>query len=559
MVRRVLNVVYREVRNLHQAAYVLALFTFGSQLLALVRDRLLANQFGAGIELDIYYAAFRIPDVLFVIFASTLSVYVLIPFVADRMDGKENQAARAVLSQVYTVFLGIYVVLALSIWILAPYVVPILFTGLSEQADQVVALLRILLLQPLFLGLSSMLGVITQMGHRFVLYAISPLFYNIGIIIGILFLYDWFGIAGLGYGVVLGAFMHMLVQWPLMRRSDLSFGFTKHISPALLRSILKVSMPRALTLTLHQVTLLLAVMVMGLLATGSISVFQFAFNLQSVPLAIIGASYSTAAFPFLADLYARKQHKMFLQYVTTALRHILFWSLPAVVLIIVLRAQIVRVILGSGEFSWTDTRLTAAVLAVLSVSLVAQAINLLLVRTFYAAGRTLVPFLVTLLGTTVAAALMYGLVLADVQDTRIFTAVADALRVGEVARNEVLLVAVGYTVAILVQATVLLFATAHSFALSLRWTPLHLLRAVIASFAGGVAAYTCLQYVALYVNQESFLGIFVQGLLAAICGIVVVGVTYYVLKTPESHEVYRAMRRRFGANNKVVASQDDVL
>lgn len=558
MVRRVLSVFYKEIRSLHQAAYVLALFTFGSQLLALVRDRLLAHQFGAGVELDIYYAAFRIPDVLYVLFASTLSVYVLIPFVADRMDGKKNRAARDVLSQVFTLFLCLYTVLALVVWLLAPYIVPKLFVGLSDHTSDIITLLRILLLQPLFLGVSSLLGVVTQMGHRFVLYAVSPLFYNLGIIFGIIFLYDMFGMTGLGFGVVLGAVMHMSVQWPLMRKSDLSFGLTKAFSPALLYQVVRVSLPRALTLTLHQVTLLIAVVVTSLLATGSIAIFQFAYNLQSVPLAVIGASYSTAAFPFLADLYAKKKYDVFAKYVVAAFRHILFWSIPAVALIIVLRAHIVRVVLGSGEFSWSDTRLTAAVLALLCISLVAQAVNLLLIRTFYAAGRTLAPLLITLLGTSLAALLMYMLVSTDFRLTPLFGKLTELLRIEDVPNNEVVLIAVGYTIAMLTQVTVLVFAIGHHFQISLRWLPMHLFRTVTAAVAGGVVAYSVLQLGATQVNQETFFGIFAQGFVAAGCAVVAVAVTYYILQTPESREVYRAMRRKLGIE-KVVTSQDDVL
>ena len=558
MVRRVLNVFYKEIRSLHQAAYVLALFTFGSQLLALVRDRLLAHQFGAGAELDIYYAAFRIPDILYVLFASTLSVYVLIPFVADRMDGKKNRQAREVLSQVYTLFLAIYSLLALLVWVIAPYIVSVLFVGLGEHTEQIVVLLRILLLQPLFLGISSLLGVVTQMGHRFVLYAVSPLFYNLGIILGIVFLYDVLGMAGLGFGVVLGAAMHMLIQWPLMRQSDLAFGLTKAFSLPLLVKIVRVSIPRALTLTLHQVTLLVAVVTASMLATGSIAVFQFAYNLQSVPLAVIGASYSTAAFPFLADLFAKKKHDVFTKYVVAAFRHILFWSVPAVVLIIVLRAHIVRVVLGSGEFSWSDTRLTAAVLALLSISLVAQAINLLLIRTFYAAGKTLIPLLITLFGTSTAAALMYFFVVTNVRSTGWFMFMAELLRVGDLPNNDVLLIATGYTLAIIIQVVILVISIKFHFRISLRWLPLHLLRTLTAALVGGVVTYSVLQVGAVQVNQETFIGIFIQGFVSAVCGLVAIGVTYYVLRTPESREVYRAMRRKLGME-KVVTSQDDVL
>ena len=207
---------YREVRGLHQAAYVLAVLTFGSQLLALVRDRLLAHQFGAGSELDLYYTAFRIPDLLYVLFASTLSVYVLIPFVAERMRNEHKEAAQLLLSRVFSLFVIVYIVLGLALAIGAPQVVGVVFPGLAAQHDLLVWLIRILLLQPLLLGVSSLFGVITQLQHRFVLYALSPLLYNLGIIVGLLFLYPLYGIYGLVWGVILGALAHLLIQLPLV-------------------------------------------------------------------------------------------------------------------------------------------------------------------------------------------------------------------------------------------------------------------------------------------------------------------------------------------------------
>ena len=340
MVKRVLKLVYSEIRGLHQAAYILALFAFGSQLLALVRDRLLAHIFGAGNELDLYYAAFRIPDILFVIFVSVLSVYVLLPFVSQAKQDKDSQAGSHVLAQMFTLFLIGYSVVALIVFVIAPFLVPIMFPGLMEQGETLVLLMRILLLQPLLLGISSLFGVVTQLSHRFVLYAISPLIYNIGIILGITVLYPYFGIIGLSLGVVGGALGHMLVQLPLVCKSELAFGLAKVFDRGLIKSVVLVALPRALTLSLHQIVLLVLVGVATLMSAGSVSVFQFAHNLQSVPLVIIGMSYSVAAFPVLADLFARKELAAFNNHLITALRHIIFWSFPVVALVIVLRAQI---------------------------------------------------------------------------------------------------------------------------------------------------------------------------------------------------------------------------
>ena len=557
MVKRVIQMMYKEVRGLHQAAYVLALFAFGSQLLALVRDRMLAHQFGAGFELDIYYTAFRIPDLLYVLFASTLSVYVLIPFVVSRIRDEDSTEAKALLGQVFSLFLLFYISLAAIVWCVAPYIVPIFFPGMIEHTSEVVSVLRILLVQPLLLGISSLFGVITQIGHRFVLYAISPLIYNVGIIIGIMFLYPLFGLSGLAYGVLLGALGHMLAQLPLVRSSSLSFWVTTTIDWKLIGSILKVSVPRAITLAMHQMVLLVLVSIASLMAVGSVAVFQFAYNLQSVPLAIIGASYSIAAFPLLADLYAQKKMEAFALHITSALRHIIFWSVPVIGLVVVLRAQMVRVVLGSGSFDWGDTRLTAAVLAILCLSLFAQAINLLVVRVFYAGGFTKIPFIVTLCGSITAVVLtlvLYG----SYASNALHTTLESLMRVDSVPGAEVLTIALGYSIAIILQTAVLLGIAVRKFDLSTTWLPVHALRSIAAAVIGGFCAYTALNFFIFGIDEETFIGIFLQGLMGGIAGIIGIISTYYVTGSPELREIYKSFRGR-GTRAEIVVPQDDIL
>ena len=407
MVKRVFKFMYSEIRGLHQAAYILALFAFGSQLLALVRDRMLAHNFGASNELDLYYTAFKIPDLMFALFASVLSGYVFLPFVTKAREADGGSAGASILGQMFTVFLIAYTLVATLLFIFAPYVVKLIFPGFASDSETLVTLLRILLLQPLLLGISSLFGVVTQLSQRFILYAISPLIYNLGIIFGIAVLYPWFGLVGLVGGVIIGALGHMLVQLPLILRSELAFGLVRRFDFSLLCSILFVAIPRAITLSIHQLVLLVLVSMATLMTAGSVSIFQFAYNLQSVPLVIIGMSYSVAAFPVLANLFVQNKHDIFNVHVYTALRHIIFWSFPIIALIIVLRAQIVRVVLGSGAFDWNDTRLTAAMLALFTIALTAQSFMLLLVRAFYAGGNTRLPLIIALIGASTAVASAY--------------------------------------------------------------------------------------------------------------------------------------------------------
>jgi putative peptidoglycan lipid II flippase len=556
MVKRVFNFVYQEVRGLHQAAYVIALFSIGSQILAVVRDRMLAHSFGAGAELDLYYAAFRIPDLLFVLFASVLSVYVLLPFVNKYSDKDSLSSGKEVLSQVFTLFLLVYVAIAGILALTTSWYVPYLFPGFSGEYESLSTLIQILLLQPFLLGLSSLCGVVTQMNHRFILYALSPLLYNVGIILGIIVLYPYFGLSGLVMGVVLGALGHLVIQLPFVIKSKYSFSLVPKIKWAMIAEVLSVSVPRALTLSVNQIVLLVLVGMASVMAVGSVSVFQFAFNLQSVPLAIIGMSYSVAAFPTLSHLYAKKDQLGFNKQLLTALRHIIFWSVPVIGLVVVLRAQIVRVLLGSGEFDWGDTRLTAAVLAIFVLSLVAQAILLLLVRAFYAGGKTKLPLIVALCGGTISV--VSAFILQNLYQTKssfeLF--LNDLFRLSGVEGSEILVLAIAFLIGQFFQLIVLLGVSRKTFSVSYRPLVILFLQSTVASLAGATSAYVTLVFVVGGVNQDTFVGIMLQGVSAGVMGLIAIVLVYLAFDSSELKEIYRSFHTKLFKTDVIAPQQD---
>jgi putative peptidoglycan lipid II flippase len=560
MVRKVFNFMYKEVRGLHQAAYILALFAVGSQILAIIRDRLLAHSFGAGAELDLYYAAFRIPDLLYVLFASVLSVYVLLPFVRRRTEEAGSDAGAAVLSQVFSLFLICFSAIALLLALAAPWYVPYLFPGFADNTELLGTLIQILLLQTFLLGVSSLCGVVTQMSQRFVLYAVSPLLYNLSIIFGIIVLYPHFGLVGLVSGVVIGALGHLLIQIPFVRKSSYSFGIVRTFDWKHIRDILYVAIPRALTLSVNQIVLLLLVGIASTLTVGSVSVFQFGFNLQSVPLAVIGMSYSVAAFPTLTTLLGKNKQQEFNHQLLTALRHIIFWSIPITLLIIVLRAQIVRVLLGSGAFDWGDTRLTAAVLAIFVLSLVAQAVLLLVIRAFYAGGWTFIPLWATTFSSAVVLGgvgfFFYGMTFA--QQAIVHNTLASVFRLEGVPGVEVLSLAMAFVVSQMIQVGILLYQAKKVFSLEIY--PLSVLvgQALLAGVSGAVTAYGTLLFIVDGINQDTFIGICLQGLVAGMAGLLMAIAVYFVCRAPELSEIYRSFHSRIFKTD-IIAPQGDTL
>lgn len=537
---RALRFLSSEVRGLHAAAYVLAVCALLSSLLALVRDRLLAHSFGASTTLDIYYAGFRIPDLIFVATAALVSVYMLIPELSRRTGG----AQRDYIDTIVAGFSLFAVLVSLIAALLAPTLLSALFPAFTaENMQQLVVITRIMLLQPILLGLSNILAAVTQSRHRYALYALSPLLYNIGIIIGLEFFYPVWGITGLAWGVVFGALMHAGIQVPAV----MSDGFLRRMpsirEPAALLKTALISVPRALALSMSQIAFLGLTAFASTLTAGSIAVFMFAYNLASVPLSIIGASYSVAAFPTLSEALSRGAHSQFVEHVATAARYVFFWSIPASALILILRAYLVRVILGTGAFDWTDTRLTAACFALFSFALAAQGLQLLLVRGYYAAGRTLVPFVVSF-GMMVATLSLAVWILDLFRDPAVMHAFGSLMRVEDIAGAQVLALALAYALSAIVGTIILAIHFERQFGGFFSQTSRAFSESWAAALLGGAGAYVALALVGPFFPSTETLSVFTQGLIGGVCGLSVAALTYHLLGSQEYKETFASIRAK---------------
>ena len=224
MVKKVLNIFNREFGT-SQAAMLLAVFAFLAQILGLVRDRSLAHFIGPSTTLDIYYAAFRVPDFIYVVVASLVSITVLIPFLMDKMNKGEGNEVRAkkFLNDIFSVFLLFIIAVSIVAFLSMPWIAHNIAPGFKEESyHHMIILSRIMLLSPILLGISNLIGCVTQIFGKFFIFALSPLFYNLGIVFGIVFLYPRMGLYGLGLGVVLGAILHLLIQVPAIIKSKLN-------------------------------------------------------------------------------------------------------------------------------------------------------------------------------------------------------------------------------------------------------------------------------------------------------------------------------------------------
>lgn len=530
MIRKLLS---GQINSITAAALLVALTSLISRLLGVFRDRILAAEFGAGDVLDIYYAAFRIPDLIFnLLILGALSAG-FIPILSGLIKNSgferlnifsknENKEAWEFVSIVLNL-LGI-ILLALSVFgiIFSPQIMKLIAPGFSgEKQALTISLTRIMFLSPIFLGISSVLGGILQSFKRFFLYSLSPIFYNIGIIIGVIFFVPVWGIIGLAWGVVLGAFLHMILQLPMVFQLGYRYVFRFDIKNTEIKKLAKMTVPRTLSLAISQINLLVTTIIASTLASGSLAVFNFANNLQSLPIGVIGISFAVAAFPTLSALAFDR--KRLAENFSGTLRNILFFIVPATVLFMTLRSQITRVILGSGSFDWTDTVLTIDTLGFFAISLFAQASLPLLVRVFYARHNSATPFTIGFASAAVNVVLSYYF----------------SKKFG-------------------VAGLALAFSISSIFNFILLWLALHLeigdmdelrilkssLKFALAAIACGIAVQGGKSLMAGFFGTDAFLTVLLQGLFAGSIGIAVYIAFCALFKSEELFSFWNSIKRR---------------
>lgn len=548
MVSKILKLFNSEIGGVHQAAFLIGFFTLLAQVLGLVRDRALAHFFGAGLTLDIYYASFRVPDLIFATAASLVSISVIIPFI-NRVEGDQRRV-KNIVDSLFNAFSLLMLVVSVIAFFVIPSLSRILFSSLGDQqaTDQIILLSRLLLLQPICLGISNIFGSLTQLRKRFVLYALSPIVYNAAIIGGIFFLRPFIGIAGVVWGVIIGGLLHFMIQTPFIKKEGLlpSIQWPKHIDWKLVREVFTLSIPRTLTLSASMIELVVLTALAASLTIGSISILSFSFNIQSVPLGIVGVSYALAAFPTLSAYFARGERDKFIAQIVGAVRHVIFWSIPIAALFIVLRAQIVRTVLGSGNFNWDNTRLTAACLALFVISLVGQALELLFIRAYYAAGQTRKPLVINLISSLITVVSPVLFIMWYRVDPSFGNFFARLFRVEGIPGVEILMLPLGYTLGTIVNTVAFWFKFEKDFSkgLLIRSTAQSWIGALGAGVIGGFFTYLGLNMFDTVFALDTLRGVFLHGFTSGMLGIAVAILVLKMLKNEELEEVLLTLQKK---------------
>ncbi len=548
MVKRIISLFTKRYSGLHEAAILLAIFSILSQLLGLVRDRLLVHYVGPGATLDVYYAAFKVPDLIFAFVGSLFAMTAVVPFLSEKMQHGGHGATQALLKGLTTVFIiGMSCVLIVA-YIAMPWLAHGVAPGFSlEQYKELVGVSRIMLLSPFFFGLQYLFGSINQVSKKFFIFAASPVLYNAGILFGIIYFFPTFGVYGLAFGVLIGSVLFAGLQIVSAGSLGFPFQFSLSFQREEIFRVVKVALPRALTLGINTLVIFVMTALASTIENGSISIVTFALNIQTIPISFIGVSYAVAAFPTLAELWVKGDRDVgFFKVIQTSCQHILFWTLPLTAFFIVLRAQIVRVIYGASTLSWNDTKIIAALLAILSITITAQSLVFIFIRAYYAAGRTRKPFLLAMIGAfiTIASTIIFLRIFENspnfIQTIELF------FRVSGGHGTEVLALGCGYVLGNIFSLIVFTVSLKNDF-------NAHFIRPLITTFAksgsaaliGGYSAYLSLQFLGGPLELGTGTGILLQGLGAGLVGTITAIVFLWLVKSEELITFYRALKSKF--------------
>ena len=384
-----------------------------------------------------------------------------------------------------------------------------------------------MLISPIFFGLSNVFSGILNSYKRFIAYALAPVVYNVAIISGAVFFAKYFGIYGLAYGVILGSFLHFAIQLPSVIKTGYHYRVVLDIfSSGVVRTV-KLMIPTTIALAISQINLIVYNIIGSVLRSGSIAIINLANNIQTVPTVIFGISLATTVFPNLAEKASLNKTKEFVDEFSWSVRQILFLIIPSTAGIILLRAQIIRIVLGASKFTWADTQLASMVLGFFTLSLVAQSIIPILVRSFYALKDTKTPLLVAFLTAVVN-------VLAAIFLAKFFG-----------FENGAAGLALAFSITSFLQFGILwLFLYRKLGFLNTGEILKSVLKVTLASFAMAVVIYGSLHVVSYLVNMEKFIGIFIQAFSAILIGVVFYLFFAICLKCPEASVVRRIFTKR---------------
>ena len=394
LIARGKKIINSQQNTVLSAATLIMVMIIASRVLGLVRQRVLANYFAPG-DLALFFAAFRLPDAIFEVLVFGTFSSAFIPVFTKALREGEKKAWK-IAGKVVTIGLLVFGFAAIIIAIFAPQIYSVIAPGFShEDTIQIANLARILFAAQGFFVISYVLTGVLESLRRFLIPALAPLFYNIGIILGTIFLTKYLGLMAPAVGVVIGALAHFLIQYPLSRK--LGFRFVWNAKPDEgVKQIGALALPRVIDLAFDQIGKTTELFLSSLISQASYTYYIFANTLQLLPVTLFGTSLAKAVLPMLSQ--ADGDEKEYRRILLTAIFQAIFFTFPLAAALIVLRIPIVRLVYGTKIFDWDATIQTGMVLSVYAIGITTQTLMSILARAFFALHDTKTPVKISFIG-----------------------------------------------------------------------------------------------------------------------------------------------------------------
>ncbi len=394
------------------AAFVIFLSSGFSAILGVFKNRLLANYFGVSNDLAVFYTSDYIPNLIYSVLIVGAVSTVFIPVFTGYLK-KDKEAAFRTASSIINATLAFFVVVGTIIFLFAPQVIEALSLGKfsTEEVTLGTNLMRIMLGSQLFLLCGSLVTSILQSFKYFLIPALAPVFYNVGMIIGIVFLSPIWGIYGPAVGVLIGALLHFSIQLPLLRKTGFHFKLAFNLRDAGFKKITVLVPPRILSVLVANLIQTINNSFAILVSSASVVTLRFATQLQGFPVNLFGFSIAAASLPTLSSVSDEEDMDSFKKTFLTSLHQMLFLVMPISMILFILRIPVVRIVYGVHNFPWNATLDTGKILAFYSISIFAQSANYLITRAFYALKDTVTPVVIAVITALINVGLSVAMII----------------------------------------------------------------------------------------------------------------------------------------------------
>lgn len=371
-------------------AFALTLTSGLSYFFGLIRDKSFAYTFGAGSELDVYNAAFVIPDLFLAVLVTSALSAAFVPIFSNFDEVRKSKAIEYI-NQILSIGLLILIVFSAIFAFFLPDLVDFLVPGFDEaQKIQYITITRFMLISPIFFTISNTLGNALISIKEFLWYGLSPVMYNLGIIFGIFVLVPHFGLMGLVLGTIFGAVMHGLIRLPSIIRYGYRPKFVFKLTPELKETAM-LMLPKIAQIGMWQILLWWFIRLASQLEEGSVTIYSFARNFQSVPVSLIGIAIALAAFAKLSHIASNQKYLEFRQLVHRKAKLILLYTGLAAIVMATISFPLIDTLLGGGKFDESAVMAVSSLLLVYVLSIPLESLMHLLARAHYALKNTLRP------------------------------------------------------------------------------------------------------------------------------------------------------------------------